>query len=120
MVQYSPIKDMVFLLSHKATANISASANTRSVNNELPIIEAVNRLSAVTDMTRVLATLLWALLAIVKRRNEDLQRLDSVLTNFMEVWQERAASDTSILPTIIPVGARINVLHIRRAGKLMV
>lgn len=49
-------------------------------------------------MTRVAATLLWSLFAIVQHRGEELLRLDTALTYFMQAWQAESTS-TSIVPS---------------------
>lgn len=98
----SPIKELVTLLWSAPDEDRLLSADGPS-ERQLPIREAANKLFSINDMTRISATLLWTLLCVVKRRNEDLLRLDNALTFFMQVWQKRAHSDASALLGVVPV-----------------
>ena len=66
--------------------------------------ELAHKLLSSSEMTRVSAALLWALLAFVKHRTEELLRMDSVLTSFMQAWQLQAGGNPSSALGVIPVG----------------
>lgn len=82
--------------------------------------ETANQLFEATDMTRVAGITLWALLAVVKNRPEELVRLDDVLTYFMQTWEQGAATDPTALLGVIPVSVYIDTYHlVRRLLRLM-
>lgn len=71
----------------------------------------INGLRAASSMTRVAAALLWAVLAIVQHRGEELLRMDTVLTYFMQAWQASCTS-TSVMASVyheIPVSLRTSI-----------
>ncbi|KAJ9475580.1 hypothetical protein PHBOTO_005655, partial [Pseudozyma hubeiensis] len=73
------------------------------------------RVGAASSMTRVAATLLWSLFAIVQHRGEELLRLNTALTYFMQAWQAESTS-TSIVPSTygdIPTAVMTGKIHIQ-------
>lgn len=55
--------------------------------------------------------LLWALLALVKQRPEELLRIEAVLTGFMQAWQAQASLDPSTVARVIPVSPGSSPQH---------
>lgn len=114
---HSPIRELVALLDVSAPSQDKTHDDGQAAMGSA-LKETVCRLSAATDMTRVSAILLWALLAIVKHRIEDLVRLDNALMFFMQIWQDRVRSATSVVFAGIPVGIS-NVPYDRQSNKLI-
>ena len=94
-----PTKELVTCLSSKG----SADSDQKESEMDLRVKETACKLFAATDITRVSATLLWALLAVVKHRLEDLERLHDVLTYFVHTWLERDSPDAFLGLSIVPV-----------------
>ncbi|KAJ1037766.1 hypothetical protein NDA10_004977 [Ustilago hordei] len=78
------------------------------VDAQVSLKDIATQLFEATDMTRVAALMLWALLAVVKNRPEELVRLDNVLTHFMQVWEKAASADPAALLGVIPVSLGVN------------
>ncbi|SAM85946.1 uncharacterized protein UBRO_07863 [Ustilago bromivora] len=93
------------------------------VDAQVSLKDSATQLFEATDMTRVAALMLWALLAVVKNRPEELVRLDNVLTHFMQVWEKAASADPAVLLGVIPISFRrmYDWMHLQTAimsGKL--
>lgn len=69
----------------------------------MSVKELSSKILSASEMTRVAATLLWALLALVKHRSEELLRMDIVLTCFMQAWQAQPSADASNMFGAVPV-----------------
>lgn len=104
----SPVRELVTLLGGPSPKDESkGGAETPSSTMELSAWTASSKLFAATDMMRVSATLLWAVLAVLKHRIGDLVRLDSTLSFFMQTWQDRSMSSSSVVVNLIPVSDHV-------------
>ncbi|CDW97017.1 hypothetical protein, partial [Sporisorium scitamineum] len=87
-----PIRDLQTLLGGSATYASQNRFQGLSVERKLSVDDLTNRLIGANGITRIAAILLWALLAFVQHRNEELLRMDTVLTCFMQAWQASSAN----------------------------
>uniref|UniRef100_V5ECW2 Zn(2)-C6 fungal-type domain-containing protein n=1 Tax=Kalmanozyma brasiliensis (strain GHG001) TaxID=1365824 RepID=V5ECW2_KALBG len=91
-----PIRDLRPLLNGTATCS-EESLRHSLVEPSLSLEELQSMISTASDMTRIAATLLWALLALAQHRGEELMRLDTALTCFVQSWQAKASALTGFL-----------------------
>lgn len=106
-----PLRELPELLITTATSTCQARCRDRFMVTELSAEGWINGLRAASSMTRVAAALLWAVLAIVQHRGEELLRMDTVLTYFMQAWQASCTS-TSVMASVyheIPVSLRTSI-----------
>ncbi|SJX65537.1 uncharacterized protein SRS1_17606 [Sporisorium reilianum f. sp. reilianum] len=90
-----PIRDLQTLLSGSATYASQSRFQGLSVEMKFSVDDLTSRLIAANGITRIAATLLWALLAFVQHRTEELLRMDTVLTCFMQAWQAATTSTSA-------------------------
>lgn len=86
----SPIRDLQTLLDGSTT--YVSQGRLQGLN----VDELTSRLIAANAITRIAATLLWALLAFVLHRSEELLRMDTALTCFMQAWQTSSATSSAV------------------------
>ncbi|KAJ1019341.1 hypothetical protein NDA13_006257 [Ustilago tritici] len=119
-----PLTELVRLLGcDMQTDSHVTTPDGYPVDAQVSLKDSATQLFEVTDMTRVAALMLWALLAVVKNRPEELVRLDNVLTHFMQVWEKAASADPAALLGVIPISFRrmYDWMHLQTAimsGKL--
>ncbi|TKY88135.1 hypothetical protein EX895_002845 [Sporisorium graminicola] len=82
-----PIRDLHALLSGSGACAYQSRLESVTVQVQLSVNDLTNRFIAANSTTRIAAALLWALLAFVQNRSEELLRMDTVLACFMQVWQ---------------------------------
>lgn len=111
------MQELYSILAMRSGLSGQAAIKASTGRMEASVKETANTLFAAADMTRVAAIMLWTLLALVKRRVEDLLRLDKVLTGFMKVWQNRAAAEASALLCDVMVRCAAAIPVLSHAGK---
>lgn len=111
------MQELFSILAMRSGLAGQAAIKAPTSRMEASVKETAGIFFAAADMTRVAAIMLWTLLALVKRRVEDLLRLDKVLTGFMKVWQTRAASEASALLCDAMVRCVTTMFLCSRAGE---
>ncbi|SPO30147.1 uncharacterized protein UTRI_05986 [Ustilago trichophora] len=98
-----PTRELLTVLGGTTTPSTSQSQPHETAAS---IKELIGKILTASEMTRVAATLLWALLALANHRTEELLRMTTVLTCFMQAWQTQASSDASMVVGVVPIAFR--------------
>nr|CDI55954.1 hypothetical protein BN887_04777 [Melanopsichium pennsylvanicum 4] len=106
-----PIKELLTLLSGTTASQTQSLSGAQTIEPQLSIKELPKKILAASEITRIATTLLWALLAFVKHRTEELLRIDAVLMCFMQAWQAGSWPDSATVVGSVPVSNRVDMHH---------